>query len=97
MSVVALRGRPNQRGSWTKSPGHPAPDNRESEKAKPALVGEWTEFAESLGVRRRHARYLVSFYLNHITGDFDFYEWVLMHVDPTGETAVRNVMKERSR
>ena len=97
MTALALRGATDQQGTWTKPLGHPEPANRDDLGPRSALIAEWTDFAESIGVRRRHARYLVRFYLNHITGEIDFYEWVLMHADPTGETAVRNVMKEQTR
>ena len=80
----------------TQTIGHPEPANRDFQGERSALVGEWIEFAKSLGVRHRHARYLVRYYLDHITGEVDFEAWVLMHLDPTGETAVRNVMKERA-
>ena len=86
MSAAALRGNFD---------GHPAPDNREIQGDRSAAIAEWVHYAESLGLRRRHANYLVRYYQNHIMGDFDFYEWVLMHADPTGETATRNVMQER--
>lgn len=61
-----------------------------------ALVREWTNYAESLGMRRRQARWVVRYYANHIIGDIDFESWVLRYLDPTGETAVHNVMRERA-
>ena len=86
MSVAALRGISEQDGPVTESRGSQG-DTR--------VFREWVDYAQSLGLSRSKSRYLVRYYQNHIMGEFDFYEWVLMHADPTGETATRNVMQER--
>lgn len=93
MKATALRGRLNQKGNCEKSPATPS-EIREREADKRALLSEWCSYAESLGLRRRSAKRLVNFYANHITGDFsDFESWVIQYLDPTGETAVRNIMR----
>lgn len=90
MSAMALRGRPSTHGTQHSTNCGQAEDRR-------ALIREWTDYAESLGLLRKQARWIVRYYTNHITGDVNFHDWVIQYFDPTGETAVRNVMKERSR
>lgn len=89
MSATALRGVATQQDG-------PVTESRGSQWDSHGFR-EWIDYAQSLGLSRSRSRYLVRYYRNHITGEIDFYEWVLMHADPTGETAVRNVMKEQSR
>lgn len=38
---------------------------------------------------------LVRRFISDGRADLDFKTWVIAHADPTGETAVRNVMRER--
>jgi len=89
MTATALRGPINQQDG-------PVTESRGSQ-GDSCDFRQWIDYAQSLGLSRSRSRYLVRYYRNHITGDVDFYEWVLMHADPTGETAVRNVMKGRAR
>lgn len=90
MTATALRG------SDTNQQDGPVTESRGSQGDGHAF-GRWIDYAQSLGLSRSRARFLVRYYQNHITGTVDFYEWVLMHADPTGETAVRNVIREQQR
>lgn len=89
MTAQALRGHVKTTGTQHSENCGQAEDRR-------ALVAEWTDYAESLGLRRRKARWIVRYYIAHIEGEFDFHDWVIQYLDPTGETAVRNVMRERN-
>ena len=97
MTATALRGNSIQTGTWAESPASRS-DIRSEEADRRALLQEWAEWAhEQLSLSPSKARRLVRYYANHITGDFsDFESWVIRYLDPTGETAVRNVMRERS-
>jgi len=45
-----------------------------------------------LNIRGARLRTLVEHYINFGRADLDFRTWFISYADPTGETAVRNVM-----
>ena len=67
MTAQALRGLDPTHGTQHSTNCGQAEDRR-------ALIHEWTNYAESLGLRRRQARWIVRYYVNHITGDINFHD-----------------------
>ena len=47
-----------------------------------------------LGIRGARLRAVVDRFVREGRGDVDFRTWFIAYADPTGETAVRNVMRE---
>ena len=56
-------------------------------------AGEWVCEQTNRPMRRRRIRELVVAYLREGRTDVDFRTWFVAYADPTGETAVRNVMR----
>ncbi len=61
------------------------------------LVREAMKVADDHGLRIRHVtvRRLVARYLESGRSDIDFRTWFIAYVDPVGEVATRNVLRER--
>lgn len=59
------------------------------------LVREARKFADSRGydIQGARLRRLVRQYVRSGRADIDFRTWFIAYADPTGETAVRNVMR----
>lgn len=60
------------------------------------LMREAAKCAADMGlnIRGQRLRLLVRRYVESGRADVDFRTWFISYADPTGETAVRNVMKE---
>ena len=56
-------------------------------------AGEWVCEQTNQPMRRRKIRDLVIRYMREGRADADFRTWFIAYADPTGETAVRNVMR----
>jgi len=57
-------------------------------------AGTWVAARWGLDMRRRAIRRLVLRFLHEGHADAEFRTWFLAYADPTGETAVRNVMRQ---
>lgn len=91
MSVTALRGATCQTGlvnpdeSVTRT-------QRQASEDRAQIVAEWAAYATSLGIKWRRAKQLATYYLANF-GPEGFEAYVLAYADPTGETAVNEIVR----
>ncbi|MGI8682033.1 MAG: hypothetical protein ACR2JO_07875 [Mycobacteriales bacterium] len=79
------------------SPNLRADGERETEFLSPrVLMREAAKVCDDLGLSIRGARLrsMIDRFVTEGRGDIDFRTWFIAYADPTGETAVRNVMRE---
>jgi hypothetical protein len=87
----------------TRNPARPADKRTNTEGLDPVRVrhlvnaGEWVAEEWGYSLRRRRVRDLVIRFMREGRADLDFRSWFIAYADPTGETAVRNVMREETR
>ena len=62
----------------------------------PVLMREGQKVAEAAGLAVSHHRMgrIIRRFVREGRSDIDFRTWFIAYADPTGETAVRNVMRE---
>lgn len=83
----------------TSSPARPAIKRTNTVGLDPVRVrllvdaGEWVCEQVSTPMRRGRIRQVVIGYLRAGRADLDFHSWFISYADPTGETAVRNVLR----
>lgn len=74
---------------WTNTNGLDPVQVRQTVDAGQWLAGQW-----GLPIRRSRVRQLAIRFLREGRVDVDFRTWFISYADPTGESAVHNVMKE---
>lgn len=76
-----------------------APVSREGSESQylslPTLMREGQKVADSLGLSVSHHRMsrIIRRFVREGRSDIDFRTWFIAYADPTGETAVRNVLR----
>lgn len=81
------------------TPARPANKRTNTDGLDPVRVrhlvdaGQWLSDHWNLNMRRSRVRDLAVRYLRDGRSDIDFRTWFIAYSDPTGETAVRNVMR----
>ena len=91
MTATALRGTTHQTGlvnpdeSVTRT-------QRQASEDRAQIVTEWAIYATSLGIKWRRAKQLASYYMSAF-GPEGFEAYILAYADPTGETAVNEIVR----